>query len=470
MNKECKQKIVVFGHEYNYDYICSDFAEDILQEAYEKVKTYSEPDIDYLLSILQNISKAWSDPEYHLRKKAKELLLQKTSFSSDMIEKSLDYISSRCAVDILYEKILLELGSIDCLRSENIITNEKDDEDTEDSNNSCNYLKVKPKGIVLHIYSGNKLYLDVFGSWIAGIITKNINILKIDLEILPLFLFFLESIKEFDPAGVIWTNQALLSWNDNDDKINEIFYNYDLTILFQGNKKLLDYYKSTFRLGTKLIDNSLKYSFSIIEGKNLKPDVPSYIVNGLAMDICQWNQKSPYSPHVVYIIDKDLKTSHQLIEALFDEMITVCEEYPCGNLSFDEKVEIRKIRETARMMQVKGEGRLVCPEDFSFTLILDYNSNFKLSCLNRTLYIKRVSNLDSLMELLVPLTGNICSVSLFLSDEMKNLCVEELLKLGVKHFSPIGKADVALNVIPRNGLFLIRELSDFIYFDDDSNY
>ena len=162
MNKECKQKIVVFGHEYNYDYICSDFAEDILQEAYEKVKTYSEPDIDYLLSILQNISKAWSDPEYHLRKKAKELLLQKTSFSSDMIEKSLDYISSRCAVDILYEKILLELGSIDCLRSENIITNEKDDEDTEDSNNSCNYLKVKPKGIVLHIYSGIKSLLPLY--------------------------------------------------------------------------------------------------------------------------------------------------------------------------------------------------------------------------------------------------------------------------------------------------------------------
>ena len=149
-------------------------------------------------------------------------------------------------------------------------------------------------------------------------------------------------------------------------------------------------------------------------------------------------------------------------------MIAVCEDYPCGNLSFDEKVEIRKIRETARMMQVKGEGRLVCPEDFSFTLILDYNPAFKLSCLNRTLYIKRVSNLESLMELLYPLSGNFCSVSLLLSDETKNLCVNELLKLGVKHFSHIGKAAESLNAIPRNGLFLMRELSDFIYFDDYS--
>lgn len=465
MKKEYKQKIVIFGHEYDYDYICPTFTEDILQEALEKVKTYSEPDIDYLLSILQSVSRAWSDPEYHIRKKASELLQQKTSFSLEMIGNSLDYISSRCNGDLLSEKIFLELGNFDSLRNEN----KKSFEDDEDEGFcDCNYLKVKPKGIVLHICSGNKLYFDIIGNWVTGIVTKNINILKVDSDLLPLFLLFLESIKEFDPSGVIWTNQAVLCWDDYDDKINDIFFNYDLTILFQGKKDLLDHYKIAYNLGSKLIDYSLKYSFSIIEGKNLKPDIPSDVINGLAMDICQWNQKTPYSPHVVYILDKDLKTSHQFIESLFDEMIAVCEDYPCGNLSFDEKVEIRKIRETARMMQVKGEGRLVCPEDFSFTLILDYNPAFKLSCLNRTLYIKRVSNLESLMEMLFPLSSNICSVSLLLSDETKKLCVNELLKLGVKHFSHLGKAAESLNVVPRNGLFLMRELSDFIYFDDYS--
>ena len=466
MNKEYKHKIAAFGHEYDYDYICPAFAEDILQEANEKVKTYSEPDIDYIISILDALSKAWSDPEYHLRKKAKEFLLERTSFSLEMIDNSLDCISSRCSGDFLSEKILLELGNFDYLRNDFKNNNE---EDINEAFCSSNYIKVRPKGIVLHIYSGNKLYFDIIGSWVTGIITKNINILKIDSDLLPLFLMFLESIKEFDPSGVIWTNQAVLNWNDYDDKINEIFLNDDLTILFQGNKNLLDSYKTSFKLGNKLIDNSIKYSFSIIEGKILKPDIPSELVNGLAMDICEWNQKTPYSPHVVYIIDKDLKTSHQFIESLFDEMVAVCEDIPCGNLSFDEKVEIRKIRETARMMQVKGEGRLVCPEDFSFTLILDYDPAFKLSCLNRTLYIKRVSNLEGLTELLNSLSGNICSVSSFLSDETKNLCEKELLKLGVKHFSKIGKAAESLSVIPRNGLFLIRELSDFIYFDDYSN-
>ena len=466
MNKDYNNIINIWGQNYDFDYLCSDTAKDILEEASEKADYSSEPDIECILDILNNVSKAWSDPEYHLRKQAKKLLLEISSFSSEMIDSSFNIISSKCAVDTLYENILMELGNIDCLR--NIDKNVRNGEELVTSSDKS-YIKIEPKGIVLHIYSGNKLYFDIIGSWITSIITKNVNILKIDSELLPFILMFLESIKEFDPSGIIWPNQAVFCWDDYDDNINEIFLNYNLTVLFQGNKKLLDYYKTGFKLGSKLIDNCLKYSFSIIEGKNLKPDIPSDIINGLAMDICHWNQKSPFSPHVVYIIDKDLKTSHQLIEALFDEMIAVCEELPCGKLSFDEKVDIRKIREISRMMQVKGEGRLVCPEDFSFTLILDYNPVFKLSCLNRTLYVKRVTNLESLMELLVPLSENIQSVSLFLSDEMKSFCEKELLKLRVKHFTKIGNVVSALNNIPRNGLYLIRELSDFIYFEDYYN-
>ena len=148
------------------------------------------------------------------------------------------------------------------------------------------------------------------------------------------------------------------------------------------------------------------------------------------------------------------------------KMIDVGEEMHCGILSFEEKREIRKIREISRMMQVKGEGRLVCPEDFSFTLILDYNPVFKLSCLNRTLFIKRISNFENLIELLIPLYGNLQSVGLFVSEEMNNYYKNELSKLGIKHFSKIGKMAERLDGIPKNGAFILRELVDLIYVEE----
>ena len=197
----------------------------------------------------------------------------------------------------------------------------------------------------------------------------------------------------------------------------------------------------------------------------MKPNTPSDLINGLALDICRWNQKSSFSPHLVYVIDKDLKTSHQLIEALFDEMVAVGEEFPCGILTFDEKVKIRKIREISRMMQVKGEGRLVCPEDFSFTLVLDYNSAFKLSCLNRSIFIKRITNLENLIELLIPYSEKLHSVGLFVSEELKYLCEKEFPKLGIKHILKIGKMESRGNDISQNGIYILRKLVDFISID-----
>ena len=182
MNKEYKQKLAVLGHEYDYDYLSPTYAEEILFEAFEKVKSSSEIDFECILDVLSNVSKAWADPEYHIRKKAKELLAEVTSFSLEMIESSLGIVSGKCAPDLLCERIICELGSIDFLRNKDNRERENDDYDSIEDDDCVDksYIKAKPKGIVLHINSGNKLYFDIIGSWVEGIITRNVNILKID--------------------------------------------------------------------------------------------------------------------------------------------------------------------------------------------------------------------------------------------------------------------------------------------------
>ena len=86
MNKDCNKKIIIFGHKYDYDYLSANTAQDIIQEAYEKTNIAFEPDIEVILDVLDDISDAWSSNEYHIRKKAKELLTAITSFSPEMID------------------------------------------------------------------------------------------------------------------------------------------------------------------------------------------------------------------------------------------------------------------------------------------------------------------------------------------------------------------------------------------------
>ena len=147
---------------------------------------------------------------------------------------------------------------------------------------------------------------------------------------MPFALLFLESIKEFDSSEIIWKNQCILFWKSDIKSINDVFYKSDLLIIYQGDIKLLDYIKPDLGSKIKLIDNSYKYSFSIIEGKCLKPNIPSNLISGLALDICRWNQKSSYSPHLVYVIDKDSKATSKNREDLSSpvDIVGICLNIP----------------------------------------------------------------------------------------------------------------------------------------------
>ena len=449
MKYHSNQKIYVFGQEYDPNWICAETATELLEEAYQKARIAAEPDIECILEILDDVSKAWADHDYHLRRKAEEILPQLLSFSSEMIEEGLNAVSIICSRENLEKRIYSEIGSMEAL-------NEGEEK------LHLNYrLKARPSGVVLHMSSGN-IFTEAVDSLVSGIITKNANILKMSYTD-PVFpILFLESIKEFDPAGIIWMNQALVLWEYGDKAIEDVLFNEKLTIVFSGGHDILASIKLRIGPGITLIEKGHRYSFAVIEGRCLKTSAITSLIRGLAFDICHWDQQAYTSPHVVYVIDKDLKTSHQLTEALFDEMLQINEELPCGNLSFDEKVEIRKVREIGRMMQVKSEGRLVCPEDFSFTLVLEYDPSFKVSCLNRTLFIKRVSNLDDLIRHLSPVSGYLQTAGLCCSADSASEFEKELFNLGVKRIAKIGNMSEYHDIASHEGYFTLRELVELV--------
>ena len=215
----------------------------------------------------------------------------------------------------------------------------------------------------------------------------------------------------------------------------------------------------------KLIDNSYKYSFAVIENKLLKSELSSDIFKRIASDICSWNQKISSSPQVIYVLDKDLRGVHQFIESLFDEMIQYSENIPNNNLTFEEKVSIRKFREFSKFKQIKSEGRLVCPEDFGFTLFLEYESRFKTTCLNRTVYIKRVSNIDSLIEHLQPFENKLHTAGIYISEDLKRLFINKLCNLSIKYITSIGNMDKSIFDSPFNCYFLLKELTNMVFID-----
>ena len=473
MSKEYKYNNYIFGKEYSYDDINSDTIFDLITKANLRLKTLPEIELECFLEVLNKISIAWKKSDYHLRKKAIHFLLENTTFGIESINEALDYISQICSLENLINLINLQLESLETLnngkkinlreklnisRYVNLLKESSINQELENTK-----IKAIPKGIILH-YNTSNLFFEAIESFVYGIITKNVNIVKVTTNENLFFFLFLESIKEIDSSGIIFNNQAIIILNDEKKELEELLLNEVSAILYNGDLEEIQSLKNKLNYNVKLIENPRKYSFALIENKYFKSN-PNNILKSLAFDICKWNQKTSSSPNVIYIMDKDLRGVHQFIESLFDEMVIFCENKPNNNLSFEEKVKIRRIRELTKLKQVKSEGRLVCPEDFSFTLILEYDPKFKLSCLNRTIYIKRVSNIENLIEQLEPIREKLQTAGIYVSEKVKQETENKLISIGIKRITKLGNMSKINSILPNNGYFLLRELVDYVAID-----
>lgn len=451
-----KQKILVFGKKESADWLNCSTVNDLLEEAFEKAEVASRPDIACIIEVLDRVGRCWADPSYHLRQKAAEILPELTMFSEEMINEGFGVISSICSRKSLERRISGELGSLAVL-------------DQGEFRPHQNFrLRAIGGKVVVHLTAGN-VFVGAVDSLISGIITKNANILKMS-RVDPVFpLLFLESIKENDPAGLIWPQQAAVLWKGGDASIEVPMLSAPVTVIFWGGFEALKSVKGMIGASTRLIENGPRYSFAIIEGRRVKKEIPHSLIKGLALDIARWDQQACSSPHVVYVIDSEIKTVHQIAEALFDEMLNLSEELPVGKLSFDEKVEIRKVRDIATMHEARCEGRLICPEKFSFSIIIENNPEFKISCLNRTVFCKPVKSLDAIFEHIRPLADYLQTVGLYCLPDTSEKLQDELLAAGAKRITDIGGMSEGHDGAPHEGSFLLRQLVDWVSIETREN-
>lgn len=438
-----------FGKKVPTNYLSKNNVSELILSANDHAHLVRRVDINCILDILESVADCWADPNYHLRKLAMKLLPGMIAFSPKMVDEGLNVVSMICRREGLEKRLSGELGSIKIL-------------DEWVKKTALGYdLKAVPRGVLLHLTAGN-VFVGAVDSLVSGIITKNVNILKMS-RIDPIFpALFIESIKENDPHGLIWPHQAALQWKGGDLSIERELLNAKLTVVFWGGMEALASVRSRIGMNARLVENGPRYSFAVIDGKTLNKGKNKELIEGLALDLSRWDQQACSSPHVVYVIDDKKSNAEQLMEELYDEMINLCEELPTGRLSFDEKVEIRKVRELAAMQQVKGLGRIMAPEKFEFSLIYEKDSEFRVSCLNRTLFFKSVKNVDELLMQVKPIGPFLQTVGLSLADDIKDICEEGLIELGAKRLTAIGGMSEGKDGAPHEGSFLLANLVDWV--------
>lgn len=363
-------------------------AQAILSEAQSRRAAFRQVPLSTILSVLERLGRRWSDPNDPVTRRVLEEAPSQIGFSRPMVEEELKGVVQALSRPYLEPKIAKELGSLEAL-------------DGWTGGYGKPFTRALPRGVVLHVASGNVLSAGAL-SMVEGMLTKNINLLKAASRATLFPLAFAEMLRDVDATGHLAESFAVLSWPGSGSQVHRVFQQGCDAIVVWGGEDVVKTYREGLGLKCKLIEYGPKVSFGAIAKERL--DDPE-VAQEAALAIALWDQSACSSPQVLYVEDpsQGRDATQAFVERLSDALSEVQRTLPQGPLAFQERAELTKERQVAEVTEAMGLGTLrksgTAPD---WTVVAEWDPSFKLSPLFRTIYVKPVSTLDQVPELVSP--------------------------------------------------------------------
>ncbi len=407
-----------------------------------------------ILNVFSDVSKAWSSPMYRKRREAIESLTRSSNLSAKFIAEVFDEFSRIISPEHLMSKIEGELGGLE-IQNNPVSLGQKGIR-----------LMAQPAGQVLHVASGN-VFLACIDSLINGIITRNVNFVKMSTDDRDFPILFAESIEEFDKRGTLSGRMAVLWWQGGDEEIENVFKQNMDRIVFWGGQESLKSWQKNLGETAVLVRHGPKISFGVVSKAGLQASELSAITNSIATDMTMWEQKACNCPQMIFLESSISQLDTQkFISSLSESLNRMAVAFPPGQKSDDEYVELMKTRELAVAANL-ATGRpisVIGPKTFDWTIIFeDHNSahEFQPSPLNRTIIIRRYSFPNTLEDIFRGHSFYLQTVGCCLGKSEIDEYAIRLSAMGVTRLCPFGSMAIPVPGTPHDGSFALLDLTRF---------
>ncbi len=396
-----------------------------------------------IIDTLDRISELWRDKSYPYRREAVEKLPDRIGFSPEMVEAGIDTMVSIISRRGLETRLACDLGGWRYM------------DEWVYNPDFKGYMRAFPRGVVAHVSAGN-VFVGAVDSLVQGLVTKNVNILKMS-TVDPVFpVLFARSLKENDTTGVLHRALAVLHWRGgNEDVESVIKQRCDAIVVYGGAETVLSYRRG-LGLHTKLIEYGPKYSFAVVSSKALEGSGLDRVAKLLAKDTVMWEQSACSSPHLVYVEGKENALS--LMERIAHYLDWWAQRLPQGRVYDDEATEITKVRELAKVEKAMGTSDYRVSKVGLATVVYRDKREFEVSCLNRTLFVKAVDSLDEVVGHVSPMGNYLQSVALAMDEEDAKRLAETLAIAGADRFVEPGGMTSRKHGTPHDGTKGLSEL------------
>ena len=440
----------LFGHKTEADEISLEEASLYFAPSYldELAVRFMQTPLDDILYVLEQTGRLMVAPDKPYYKKCMDQLPQILNYAPKMIEKGLSFLPM-----LLSRKTILD-------RLSHLINPHALDYPVYSGKGELK--RVVPIGLVCHIAAGNT-FLGAIDSLLYGIITKNINIVKMSANDSFFPIVFMEALQEADTRQILFPYITMTYWKSSNENLIDIVRNRADVILLFGGEEAVKTFKKDISPKCEVLAFGPKTSFGIVCADVSKEEL-SLAAEGFATDIVFWEQRACTACQNIFI-EKSTNTDY-FLQTLFAELEKSGHAYPQEPVNTDAAVEIRKQREIALWNQFKGEGQLYEGTTSHHSIIVTDSNLISDSPLERTVIVNIVNDWHDILN------GSIQSLKYYMStvaiaSKNKQEIINALIPLGVMRFcSPGLMSSSAAASYSHDGKFIVESLIKYINFED----
>ena len=433
----------IFGQLAKKDVLSAGDVKEIVSQAKKLKQEVARLRVDAILDVFEKVSDAWRDENYPYRQQALEFLPPRIGFSKEMIVVGIKTMCSLLSRDGMLTRLNADLGDKDYLNQWTY------------NHHFRGYIKTEPLGVVTHVSAGN-VFVGGVDSLIQGLVSKNVNIMKMS-TVDPVFpVLFAKSLRDFDDTGILHKAMALINWKGGTESIENVLKQECDAIVAYGGADTIRSYRKNLGLHCKLIEYGPKYSFVMVDKNALQKKGIEESAALIARDVIMWEQSACSSPHTVYVEGKEL--AHWMMTEIGKAMDAWAEKIPQGIIYDDEAVEITKVRELVKVKKAFGEEDYYFTKDGLGTVVYQTDTEFQISCHNRTVFVKPVDSLDKVVNIVAPMGQFIQTVAILADEKRAKALATRLSLIGADRFVEIGRMAVRKHGTPHDGSKGIAEL------------
>jgi hypothetical protein len=233
---------------------------------------------------------------------------------------------------------------------------------------------------------------------------------------------------------------AVTWWPGGDEELEAAALRHAGIVVHYGGAEAIASLRGRAPGHVRFVDHGPRVSFALAGGHLFRPGAGQAFAaaaRDAALAVATFDQQGCVSPHMLYVLAEPAD-ARALAAAIARELGDVARRLPRGSIGPGEAAAVRELRSSAEFRAIAGaDVELWAPRDLAWTVIYDGDPAFSGSCLNRTLMVKSVPDLDALVRVLQPAASLLQTAGLCGFGEEVEAVARRLGDVGVTRVTPL---------------------------------